>query len=1233
MLRPTRAALALAALAAPFAAACNDGIKCQTGALVLITSPTGDVVADSDPTTAGLQTDVHVRTTLGQGMPLSLTITDATGAPAGTATTTAAADGTAVFTAVTLPYGMTTLTATALDDCGDDTNSAVIDVVSGTSCALSISPTPATNAFYAPVGVLTAAADPDPATPGFQANVMVATQGGWRAELFVTDPSGAETSAGMMPAPTGSAAYPLALAEGRTSVRAVCTDPVTGATASTLATPVFVDTTPPTCAVAEPAPGTTITPALDADGDLSNGVQLTLGGVIGGGDVTGEPATFTVIAPDGTHNDLTGSTINAVGVSTVPATIAPATTPATYSIELRASDHAGNPCTPAHDDYSVVYNGCGITVDTPTGAVTADVDHNPANGAQLDATITVDAACAGQTVTTDCGVGTTTATVPAAGDLTMRLTACNSDPCMLTEACTFKVTSTAGVQTSAGLSLVFDDQAPTVALSIVNPSLACGAQVGPGDDVDPAMNGVQVVAHVASTGATTQQVKVTNTSGTTTLDATNDVEVTLASGANTLVGLASDMYGNTGTTPGCALTLSDLAVSFLPPAADGMLAATDGTVSGNNLTTNICGTVNKTGATVTLALDGGAPQPATVTGTQWCRQETLAVSPPSHTLVASATAGTSFGSATLVVSVDLTAPGGVTDLAATSPNRRTIDATWTAPSDGGAAVDHYIVKLSTTALSNGNFDTTGSALAVGAPKAPGSPESLTIPVRAGTPYWLGVASADAAGNRAAADIVGPITPQFDQTAAITPPDAATAGDVQLGWSFAHGKFNDDGYEDVAVGAATRTDGPYKTAGAVYVYFGGPNGLPATPSVIIQTSEVNDEMGAGLTAVRWSSATRDDLVIGAPFANGSRGRLYIFHGGATFPIASTVDAGTADQIIGVNATNPGWFSGGALGWSLTAADFDGDGVQDLAAGAIFGGGTQGGVVVIFGGTASAANIALSDVDASGLAGVEAQIISNPSGVNGRWWGHNVFNVGRTTGASDTTDDLLIAQLDDTGTAGDSAWIYRGAAPRTPGVSFRSFTTGTDVRVDYVTADKTTEWGLSAAGVSDVDGDGARDVAIGAWQNGSNDGQVVIISGPTVGTAGVARTGDPGVVLTTINGLSASKFGVAIASQAGTSGDVDGDGKDDLLVAGFFGGAARLYVWYGGSIPIGTTTTATASDVLTGPATFLFSQSNQTPPAMVSWVGDVNGDGLDDLCWSSPFDNSKDGSFQLLWDDGM
>ncbi len=1234
MIRSTcaAAAIAVATVMATLAAGCNDGIECGTGALVLITSPTGDVVSDAAPTIDGTQVDVHVRTTLQQGEALTLSVTDASGMVTATATTTADIDGAAVFTAVTLPGGKATLTVQATDSCGQDSNSITVNVITGSGCTLTISPAPVDNAYYAPLRVLAAAADPDTATPGFQATANISTVAGWTTEVFVTAPDGQETSAGTMTAALGTAAFPLALGDGRNALRAVCRDPNLGTSSATAISSVLVDTVAPICTIVAPAPGSTITPAYDDDNDLSNGVQLGLAGAVGGDDVMGELATFRVIAPDATMMDLAGTVIDGSGATTVPTTLAPAITPASYAIELRTQDHAGNACTPAHQDYRVVYDGCDIQVTAPTAAVTADVDSNPGNGAQLDANVTVATACAGQTVTTDCGVGTTTAVAPGNGALTMRLTACTTDPCELTEACTFHVTTTDGVTTSAGLALVFDDQAPVVSLAIVQPVLACGTQVGPDVDIDPGTDGVQVAARVTSPGAAVKQVRINNANGTATLDATSDVAVTLTPGANTLFGIAADALGNTATTAGCGLSLADLAVSFSPPAADGMLSGRDGTVNGNLLTTNVCGTVNKTGASVTLEVDGGAAQATTVTGTQWCKQVTLAASPPSHTLVAKATAGTSFGQATLVVSVDVTAPGGISDLVATAPDRQTIHAAWTAPADGASAVDGYVVKLATTALTNGNFDTTGVVVPTGTPKAPGQAEALDVAVRAGTTYWIGIVSVDAAGNRSAADIVGPLTPAFDQTGAITPPDAATAGDVQLGWAFAHGKFNDDEFEDVAVGASTRTTGAARGAGAVYVYFGGPTGLPATPSVIIQGTETNAQLGASVTAVRWSSTTRDDLVIGSPFSQANRGRIFVFHGGAAFPTTGTVDTSAANQVISVNPTSPGWFAAGGLGWALTTTDFDGDGVPDVAASAILGGGSKGGVVVIFGGTAGAASIQLSDVDPSGLAGVEAQILANPTASTNRWFGRTLFDLGRTTGAGDLSDDLLIGQLDDAGTMTDNAWIYRGAATRTPGVTFRNFTIGTDVRIDYVTSDKTTAFAQTATTVPDVDGDGARDIAIGAWMFGGNDGQVVIVSGTTVGTAGVATSTDPGVVIATLDGSSTQRLGIAIANRAHTSSDVDGDGKDDLLVAGMTGGVARLYTWYGGTLTAGSATTASSGYVITGPATFSFAQANQTPPAVASWVGDVNGDGKDDVCWSSPFGNGKDGSFELLWDDG-
>src|SRR6185437_9770465 len=135
------------------------------------------------------------------------------------------------------------------DDCGMDSDSVTLNVLGASDCAIAISPTPADNAFYAPLQVLTAAADPDSATPGFQATVMITTATGWSGELFVTGPDGQEMPQGAMPAPGGSVTFPITLAEGRTSMRAVCDDPTTGTSSASLTSSVLVDTIAPTCAV------------------------------------------------------------------------------------------------------------------------------------------------------------------------------------------------------------------------------------------------------------------------------------------------------------------------------------------------------------------------------------------------------------------------------------------------------------------------------------------------------------------------------------------------------------------------------------------------------------------------------------------------------------------------------------------------------------------------------------------------------------------------------------------------------------------------------------------------------------------------------------------------------------------------------------------------------------------------------------------------------------------------
>jgi hypothetical protein len=532
-------------------------------------------------------------------------------------------------------------------------------------------------------------------------------------------------------------------------------------------------------------------------------------------------------------------------------------------------------------------------------------------------------------------------------------------------------------------------------------------------------------------------------------------------------------------------------------------------------------------------------------------------------------------------------------------------------------------------LTDANFDTTGQIVPAGTPGAPGAAESLrTSPRRTGTPYWMGVAAVDGGGNRGTAAIVGPVTPLFDQTAAILPP--VPNGNTVFGTTIARGRFNDDDLWDVAIGATgANTSGGITGAGVVYVYFGTPDGIQDVPDVEIEGTALFGGLGISLAAVNWSSATREDLVIGEPYSNGVNGRVYIFEGGPAFG-GGTYSASIADVQIGVAAAS-NYFTGGGLGYSLAALDFDGDGTDDLAIGDAAGGGGNGGVAIVYGGTVNGSQVLLSNTDSSGLSGAVVHLIDDPAPASFDF-AASLHNVGRTTGPSDSTEDLLVGYVDTV----NKVYVLRGSTsrPSTEGVHTRGIVVGQDVRIDHAVIDAA-EMGTTAGSIPDLNGDGAREIVIGEYRLAGDLGQVLIIDGDTLGTGGIAVVGTPGVVVSTITaGPTDSLFGAAIANNGLFPGaDVDGDGLEDLLIAGRRGGIGTVLVWFGGSIPVGSVTAATAQHVITGPSTFNGPASSTGGPAQaMTWAGDVNGDGLADVCWGNGTGNGGNGAVQVLWDDG-
>jgi hypothetical protein len=348
-------------------------------------------------------------------------------------------------------------------------------------------------------------------------------------------------------------------------------------------------------------------------------------------------------------------------------------------------------------------------------------------------------------------------------------------------------------------------------------------------------------------------------------------------------------------------------------------------------------------------------------------------------------------------------------------------------------------------------------------------------------------------------------------------------------------FNGDGDADLAIG----TPKAFAFEGSVNVLYGGPGGLTASGDDLWSqrapgvrgTPSSNDQFG---TAVASGDFDRDgfaDLAIGVPGEDVDgvpRGAISVLYGS---PTGLTADR---DQLL-TTADVPVSLDMSFLGASLAAADVNGDGYWDIAAGAPSSDDLDGVAVVLFGGPGG--------ITTSGAALLDRSMTGAPDDPNAP------YQFGSTIAAGDLDGDgfaevaVGISGGGDTG--GEVAVFNGGAAGIDPaGVLWSQATKGIENGGDVLGG-----FG-SALAIADFNGDGRGDLAAGAPEENVpgcvdpcyGSGGVNVLYGSD---AGLTTDGDQ-LWRQSSPGVPGSEeyfdtFGHALAAA-----DFDGDGFADLAI---------------------------------------------------------------------------------------
>ena len=420
----------------------------------------------------------------------------------------------------------------------------------------------------------------------------------------------------------------------------------------------------------------------------------------------------------------------------------------------------------------------------------------------------------------------------------------------------------------------------------------------------------------------------------------------------------------------------------------------------------------------------------------------------------------------------------------------------------------------------------------------------------------------------------------------------------FGGALAVGDFNDDLYQDLAIGIPEDTGGPIldrrAKAGTVAVVYGGPGGLAMANAWYISqpwtgsdpaVQEAGDHFGCALAAGDFNDDGADDLAVGV----------------CNETIGGVAEAGAVDVFYGalggsfgnpdLTLTEPSPVAGRHFGLSLAAGDINGDGADELVVAQAAGGfyfhyGSLVGLAAtgsfLFDG--GGVTIAIGDFNGDSFADV---VLGGPFA---GWTAGDGFVYEGTALGLDLTpadwlrQDFMVSDADDGGNEADDRFgesmlaadldndgyddLVIGAPGEDVGEEGSEnenggalyLLRGSPAGLDLANAVYWTEWNLvtqylpfpgdgfgTALAAGDADHDGYLELAVGCPFRQTTPlqaGQVILFPGSAAGPtdSGVARSWEQDSPAVPDDSEAWDRFGRVLAF-----GDFDGDLQADLAIA--------------------------------------------------------------------------------------